>query len=515
MSRNTATRATTVVAAVLTVLGLYAAVRAGSAPHRFEPVSAEIPVGERVRVAARLVGPDEAAMRSGAVEVTSARLDMGPDGMAAMAAPLTPANAEDPGVLAFDADIVMAGRWALTVEARVRGDDKPVRGTVIFTAIEAPKPPTAAVGARRILYYRNPMGLPDVSPVPKKDWMGMDYIPVYEDEMSGPPGTVRVSLDKVQRAGVRTAIVKRQRLTATIRGAGTVTADEARLSLVTAKFDGFVHRLAVRTTGDAVRAGQPLMTTWIESGDLLRRMVDLAGARPDNGPQAETAARNLRLFDVPESVIAEIARTRSTVRTIPFVAPIAGTVLDKPAMDGMRFSAGDVLFRIADLTRVWIVVEVAEQDLGYVRVGQNARLRLPSRPGVNIQGAVSFIYPEINATTRAARTRIVVANPDGTLKLGLFAHAEIEAQVGADPAVALPASAVIDDGRRRVAFVAKGEGLFEPRDLTLGARAGDMIEVVQGLSEGDAVVVNGVFLIDAESNLQAALAAFTAGKPAQ
>jgi Cu(I)/Ag(I) efflux system membrane fusion protein len=502
-------------AAVLAFLGLWVAVDAEASSYRFEAVSAAVPVGKAVRVAARLVGPDGRPVPIQSVVVTSTRLDMGPDGMAMMEAPLRPITADGSGIFAFETDIVMAGQWALTIEAAKPGETEPVSGVVIYTAAEKLAAAATTAGERRILYYRNPMGLPDVSPVPKKDPMGMDYIPVYEDEMAGPAGTVRVSVEKVQRAGVRTARLEHHLLFRTVRGAGVITADESRLATVTAKFDGFVHRLNVRTTGERVKAGQPLLTVWIESGDLLRRMVDLAGARLGGARDAETAARTLRLFDVPENVIAEIARTRSAVRTMPFNAPSSGTVIEKPAVDGMRFAAGDLLFRIADLSRIWIVVDVAEQDLAFIRSGQDARLTLPSQPGRQIEGTVDFIYPELDPATRSVRVRIVVPNTDGRLKLGLFAHAEIEAQIGNEPVLAIPASAVIDDGARQVAFVARGEGLFEPRDLTLGARAGALIEIIDGLSQGEEVVVNGTFLIDAESNLQAALAAFTAERPSR
>lgn len=515
MSHKIAAPAVTIFVTALALLGLWFAASAQAPSYRFEPVSSEISVGKAVRIAVRLVGGDGQPVSTASATLTSTRLDMGPDGMAMMAAPLKSIDTDEPGVFMFETDIVMAGRWALTVKATLHDAGEAVRGEVIYTAAEKQSNAAPGSGERRILYYRNPMGLPDVSPVPKKDWMGMDYIPVYEDEMSGPPGTVRVSVEKVQRAGVRTAQVEQHPLIHTVRGSGIITADESRLTVITAKFDGFVNRLDVRTTGEAVRADQPLLTVWIESADLLRRMIDLATVRPETGPQAETAARNLRLFDVPESVISEIKRTRSTLRTMEFVAPSNGTVLEKPAIDGMRFSAGDVLFRIADLSHVWVVVDVAEQELPFLQVGQAAYLSLPSQPGRILEGQVAFIYPELNAATRSIRVRIIVPNPDRRLKLGLFAHAEIKAQVGDEPVLAIPSSAIIDDGSRRVAFVTKGDGLFEPRDITLGTRAGSLVEVLEGLSLGERVVVNGTFLIDAESNLQAALTAFTAESAAE
>lgn len=363
---------------------------------------------------------------------------------------------------------------------------------------------------RKVLYYRNPMGLADISRVPKKDAMGMDYIPVYADEASGADGVVRLSAEKVQRAGVRVAPVEQRLLIREVRGAGVVTADESRLAVVTAKFSGFVERLNVRTMGETVEAGELLLTTWVESDDLVQKMSELA-AVAETDPTSKIAESNLRLFDVPEGDIAKLASGRGALRTIAFNAPLGGIVIEKPAVDGMRFAAGDVLFRIADLSTVWVIAEIAEQDLAFVRPGEAARLSLPAMPGETIKGVVDFIYPELDTATRSGRVRIVVPNADGRLKLGLFAHAMIEAPVSDGALPAIPASAIVDDGTRQIAFVAKGDGVFEPRDLELGARAGGFVEVRGGLSAGERIVVDGVFLIDAESNLQSALAAFKGG----
>jgi Cu(I)/Ag(I) efflux system membrane fusion protein len=344
--------------------------------------------------------------------------------------------------------------------------------------------------------------------------MGMDYIPVYADEVSGDGATVRISPEKIQRTGVRTAPVERLSLAREVRGSGMVLADEGRTAVVTAKFSGFVERLTVRTTGEQVRAGQPLLTLWVESADLLRKMVDLATAARTGQP-TETAARNLRIFGVSEDDIASIVRSDASLRTITLTAPLSGTVLEKPAFDGTRFEPGDVLFRVADLSSVWVIANVAEQDLALVRPGLVARLTLSSYPGETIEGTVDFIYPELDLETRSGRVRLIVPNEQGRLRLGMFVHAAIDAPIGESAVLAIPISAVIDDGERQVAFVARGEGRFEPRDLVLGARAGDLIEVREGLTEGDEVVAQGTFLIDAESNLQSALATFAAGPGVQ
>lgn len=481
----------------------------------WQAVKSEVPVGNSVRLEVKLNGAGVA----GPITVTSTRLDMGPDGMETMTTRISPVASTTPGVLAFEADLVMAGRWALTLSAKVEG--QPVTGTIIFTAVEkkaGAESAPAPAGERKLLYYRNPMGLPDVSPVPKKDSMGMDYIPVYSDEVSEAGGAIRIAPERVQRAGVRTELVARRDLTRTIRAVATITPDESRLGVVTAKFDGFVEQLLVPLTGAEVRAGQPLVRVWIESKEILQKQADFlialkaGSARPGDVEQAE---RNLRLFGISDQEIAQLRRTGQAVRSMVLTAPTSGTVLAKPSVVGMRFSSGDTLFRTADLSTVWVMAQVAERDLALVKPGQTARIILKAYPDAPVEGRVAFIYPEIDMTTRTAQVRIELPNPDGRLRSGLYADVAIEAQPGSGPTIAVPESAVLDNGMKRTVFVDKGNGTFEPRNLTLGQRGGGYVEVRDGLTEGERIVVTGNFLIDAESNLRAALTAFTAPEQVQ
>ena len=476
-------------------------------PH-WEAVSAEVSAGQNVRLTVRLMDANSNVIAA-PITVTSTRLDMGPENMATMTAPLRPVPSTEPGTLAFETDLTMAGRWALTISATVEGYPEPVAGTVIFTATAQRSDVTPAAGEREILYYRNPMGLADISPVPRQDAMGMDYIPVYADEMSGPPGTVTISTERIQRAGVRTEMVGRREIVRTIRAAGTVTPDESRLATSTVKFEGFVEELFVSTTGASVRAGQPLLRVWIESKEILDRQVDYAVALRGTGNLAD-AERNLRVFDIPDQVLAQIRDTGNPVRSIVLGAPLSGTVLEKPATVGMRFAAGEVLFKTADLTTVWIMANVSERDMGLLRAGQTASIELAAFPGEQFVGRVDFVYPELDMATRTARVRIVVSNDDMRLKAGQYADVAIEAPVAAGPILAVPKSAVIDSGSRQVVFVAGDGGVFEPRNVTLGYRGRDYVEIREGLEIGERIVVAGNFLIDAESNLRAALAAFTA-----
>jgi membrane fusion protein, copper/silver efflux system len=372
------------------------------------------------------------------------------------------------------------------------------------TAAHAEEPPASS--PRKILYYRNAMGLPDTSPVPKKDEMGMDYVPVYSDEVLAKPGTFRLTTEKIQRAGVRTEIVKRMPLVNAVRATGTVTADESRQAVLTTKFDGFIEKLFVSTTGEKVRAGQTLMRVWIQSTEILIKEADFIGSLQSNAPQhAESAAAMLRQYGVPPSLIAEMRRTGQPTRTITIVAPISGTVMEKSAVEGMHFTAGDTLFRTADLSSVWVLAQISERDLAGLRPGLAAKVAFRDNPGISFTGKVAFIYPQISADTRTVQVRIAVANPDGLLRVGQYADVAIDATASIGAVVAIPESAVIDDGSRQIAFVALPNGVFEPRILTLGVRAGGYDEVRAGLSEGERIVTSGNFLIDAESNLQTAL----------
>jgi Cu(I)/Ag(I) efflux system membrane fusion protein len=379
------------------------------------------------------------------------------------------------------------------------------------------KPTATAGGPRKILYYRNPMGLPDTSPVPKKDWMGMDYIPVYEGEEQDDGKTVKVSLDKVQRSGVRTEAVEARVVVRPVRAVGTVMHDESRLTVVTMRSDGFVEDLFVSRTGQHVHAGEPLFRVY--SVDIQRAQIDLLIAMgtsqrgsgvpaPDANRNLEGALQRLRNLAVPESRIREVREKGVNPRTLDWPAPATGDVIEKKIINGQRVQAGQELYRIADHSHLWVVADVAEADLSAIRMGTRATVMVRAYAAQAIEGEVTFIYPELRAETRTARVRIEIPNPDGRLKVDMYA--DVVFQTGAaEPVAAVPASAVIDSGTRQVVLVAKGEGRFEPRPVKLGVRGDGYVEVLDGVSKGEEVVTSATFLIDAESNLKAALQAFT------
>jgi Cu(I)/Ag(I) efflux system membrane fusion protein len=381
---------------------------------------------------------------------------------------------------------------------------------------------TEPAGKGKILYYRNPMGLTDTSPTPKKDSMGMDYIPVHEGEDES--GVVTVSPVRMQMLGVRTvAVLASSTMARSVQAAGTVQAAENSIAIINTKFDGFVEKLFVSTTGQTVRAGQPLAQVWIQTPDVTTRMgpdivtreVDYIVALQQHDDDAMARAlQNLRNYGIPDSAIAEIRRTGRATRSITVSAPFNGTITEKPAIEGMRFNTGDPLFKIADLSKIWIMADVPEQDLGAIQKGQPAHVTFVAFPGRSFIGTVDFIYPSLMANTRTARVRIVLANKDGLLRESMYASVTIDAAAAiVTPVLTVPDSAVIDSGAAQVVLVVKGQGRFEPRPVQIGARSDGTTQILRGLALGERVVVGANFLIDAESNLRAALQTFTSDKP--
>jgi membrane fusion protein, copper/silver efflux system len=376
-------------------------------------------------------------------------------------------------------------------------------------ASEAAKPKQPAGSSRRILYYRNPMGLPDTSPVPKKDPMGMNYVPVYEgDDVDD--GSVRLSPGKIQRTGVKSNPVERHVVNTLVKAPGTIQLDERRISVVAMRAESFVQKVADVTTGARVSAGQPLMEIYSPAiSSAAAEYLSTIGSRITGDVQAYGRGSRQRLMnlDVPEPVIVAMEKAHTAPMVIQWSAPRDGIVLERNAVDGMRANPGDVLFRIADISVIWALVDVAERDLGELSVGQTVTVRARSFPGRTFSGSIGVIYPQVNRETRTARVRIELTNNDLALLPDMYVDAEIETG-SQTPVIAVPESSVLDTGSRQAVLVGKGEGRFEPREVKLGRRGSGYIEVTEGLAEGEAVVTSGNFLIDAESNLKAALKSF-------
>lgn len=370
---------------------------------------------------------------------------------------------------------------------------------------------------RKILYYRNPMGHPDTSPVPKKDSMGMDYIPVYVDEQDD-PNTVKVSLDKVQRTGVRTEKIKALPISGTVRGIGTIQHDESQLWVVTVRSDGYIEDLFVNKTGQHVRKGEPLFRFYspqiqLAQADLMVAMrADGASSKSEASRSLAGAMQKLRNLDVPDSRIDEVRQTMTNPRTIDWASPATGDIVAKNVIQGQRVMAGDELFRIADHAGVWVIAEVAEADIAAIKAGMRATVTLRAFAAEPHEGTVGFIYPEMmKPEMRTISVRIELPNPDGDMKPGMYADVVFHAGEGEPAMVAAPDSAIINSGTRQVVLVVKGEGRFEPREVKLGRRGDGYTEITEGLEVGEEVVTSATFLIDAESNLKAALQAFSQG----
>ena len=379
--------------------------------------------------------------------------------------------------------------------------------------------PKADKGQGRILYYRNPMGLPDTSPVPKKDPMGMGYVPVYEGEQPEGP-QVKISLDKVQKLGVKTEAAALREITRVVRAVGTLQVNERAQHTVTPRFEGWIQRLLVGTTGEVVRRGQPLMEVY--SPDLVTAQQEYMIA--SRGTQAlkeaspemqanmrslmESSLQRLRNWDISEEEIDRLKKEGQPRNSIVLRSPVDGVVLEKPSLKGMRFMPGEQLYLIADLSLLWLLADVFEQDLGWVRQGQVAKIRVNAYPDKVFSGKVAFVYPTVMPETRTAKVRIDLANSGGLLKPAMYASVEVVAGQSKARRVTVPDSAVLDSGTRQIVLVQRGEGLFEPREVKLGARGDGYIEVLEGVKEGESVVVSANFLIDAESNLKAALGGF-------
>jgi Cu(I)/Ag(I) efflux system membrane fusion protein len=382
--------------------------------------------------------------------------------------------------------------------------------------------------ARKLLFYRNPMGLPDTSPTPKKDPMGMDYIAVYEggaDDEPAAAGQVVISTQKVQKLGVRTEAAQLRALDKTVRAAGRVEPDERRMYTIAPKFEGYVERLHVNVTGQAVGKGQPLFEVYSPELVSAQREYAIAvqgvAALKDADRQAQAGMRQLaqasllrlKNWDISDEQIKGLTTSGATLRTLTFSSPVSGIVMEKKAVQGMRFMPGEMLYQVADLSRVWVIADVFEQDLALIKNGAKAQISINAYPDKTFTGTVTYVYPTLKAETRTVPVRVELANPGLLIKPGMFAQVEMQVHAKGQ-SVTVPVSAVIDSGMRQVVLVQLKEGRYEPREVKVGARSDNFAEVISGVKEGEQVVVAANFLIDAESNLQAALGGFASAPQA-
>jgi membrane fusion protein, copper/silver efflux system len=437
------------------------------------------------------------------------------------------------------------------------------RKTILFVAIvlaaflagywlHRSAPGGAARTARQILYYRDPMhpayrsDKPGIAPD-----CGMQLEPVYADGGSGPearaeamaPGGVRIDQRRQQIIGLRTAPVTRSSGHHVIRVPGRIAADETRVYRVSAGSDGLIQKTSPAAPGDAVRANDLLATAYtrevlsaqqsyinslmaLESGPgagltapgthKMKNMPVPADADKSNPQlqqlsylqmQLRLAEDQLRNFGVSDSQMTELGRSRVANGIVEFRAPASGVVLLRNVNAGQRIDRGTELFRIADLSHLWVLADLFESDSGAIRAGSPARVRYQGR---TIAARMSSALPQLDPASRALRARLEIDNVASLLSPGMFV--EVEFDVREPDGIAVPADAILDTGQHKIVFVSPREGVFEPREVTAGARYGDRVQIVKGLAAGEQLVVSGLFLLDSESRLQ--LAAAAAERPA-
>ncbi len=369
---------------------------------------------------------------------------------------------------------------------------------------------------RKILYYRNPMNPSITSPVPKKDEMGMDYVPVYEGgESQGPAGTVTINPVVEQNIGVRTDVARIRRLSHMVRAYGRIAMDEDLIYSVYPRFKGWIENVKVARKGDVVKKGQLLCTVY--SPELVSTeqeyLVALKGMKilkhSDIGPIRENASslvasakRRLRLFGVGSDEIARLERTLRPLTSLAILSSVSGTVMAVRARQGLFVTLKSMLYQVADLSTVWVLADVYENDVPWIGIGNDAWISIEAASGRKLKGKVDFIYPYENPKKRTVQVRMVFPNKEGVLKPQMFANVVIMASPRT--VLAVPSEAVIRTGIRKLVFVEKEKGRFEPREVETGIESDGFIEVRSGLSEGEKVVVSSQFLIDSESSLREA-----------
>jgi len=334
---------------------------------------------------------------------------------------------------------------------------------------------------------------------------------------------VMLDAEQARRIGVTYATVERSALHPEVRTVAQVTFDETRVRVVSLKFDGFVDQLFIDFTGRDVRAGEPLLSIYApmllsaqEELVLAAKLVrDITGADASTQANAQAMLRAARQrllnWDVPPSEVERVERTGEVQKSLVVRAPYSGVVIDKFVLDGQRVMAGDALYRLADLSVVWVEGEVFEGDLPLVRLGESVEVELPALPGEARRGRIVFIQPTVSTDTRTVRVRVALDNASGLLKPGMYATVRIRAAADG-PVVHVPRSAVLSTGRRDLVFVRRADGMLEPRDIVRGIATDDRVEIKSGLRVGETVVASATFLIDAESNLGSMLGGM-AGMP--
>ena len=376
----------------------------------------------------------------------------------------------------------------------------------------------SSAGEGKILYYKSPMDPSFVSDKPGKDAMGMELVPVREGDPGADLGAIIVDGATVQLMGVRTAPVTKKPLTRIVRALGRIEFDETRVATVNMKFDGWIEKLWVDETGQFVKKGARLFSVYspelVASQEEYLQVLRSSAQGPHSQHLRDSARQRLLQFDVPPSFVDAITRTGKSRRRVVIRSPAQGYVVHKTALEGTFVAKGAALFKVADLDALWVIADVYEFDAPWVVAGQEATVELDYLPGRMQKARVDYVYPTLDEKTRTLQVRLVLPNPEVDLKPGMFATVRIHT-VPAGETLVVPSEAVIQSGERTVAFVSKGQGRFEPRELKLGVRGDENYQVLAGLEEGERIVTSGQFLLDSESRLKEAVLQMLGATPDQ
>jgi len=331
------------------------------------------------------------------------------------------------------------------------------------------------------------------------------------------PGTrpVMISAQDAQRIGVTFAPVTMGPIMRAIRSVAQVTFDQTRVKIISPKIDGWVEQLYVNFNGQPVSQGQALLTVYspmlvsaqeelLLAAKLSRSLADASSeARSGSNDLSAAARRRLLYWDISPAEIQRMERTGTVRKNLTLRSPVNGVVIEKNVLGGQKIMAGDALYKVADLSEVWLEGEVFERDLPGVRVGTTVRAELDALPGEVRQGRVAYVYPTLNPETRTARIRVVMRNPGMRLKPGMYATIRIEG--ASETAISVPRSAVLATGERTMVFVRRQDGMLQPREVRIGESTVDRTRIISGLNVGETVVASATFLVDAESNLGSSL----------
>ncbi|MDI1232289.1 MAG: efflux RND transporter periplasmic adaptor subunit [Methylobacter sp.] len=381
-------------------------------------------------------------------------------------------------------------------------------------------PQSIVPAARQPLFYRNPMNPAVTSPVPAKDTMGMDYVPVYADEAKTdePAGTVKIDAVTVQNIGVRTAVAKQSVLSHVVRAVGRVAYDEERIVRLHPKTEGWIETLRVDKTGQWVKKNEDLLSIYspqlvasqqeyilaLDSLKVLEKSP-IEDIRRGAEELVNSSLQRLKLLDVPAHQLHDLTRTHHIKKDLHIHTPAAGIVINIGAREGQYVTPATELYMIADLSKVWVFADIYEYELPWVKVGDPVDMQLAGVPGRIFNGHLAFIYPYAEAKTRTIKVRLVFDNADLLLKPELFADVTIYAAKQVD-AVVIPSEAVIRSGAQTRVLIVRGAGKYEPRKVTTGLASNGDVAILYGVKAGEEVVTSAQFLIDSESRLHEATA---------